>query len=402
MALIKSAYFWAVAVRVLLIVFYPFALQGDAVDYVQMATNIADGHGISRCPDAPFPPTNQRPPAYPLVLSLLYALGLKHHVWAGLLNLVFDLFSMRLAGLWGKDLKFKSAKYIPWVVGFCPLLVTFSMYPLTESLSMMLFLAATVLAFRQRMVASGLIWGVLSLTRSYFLLFPAFLFVLRPSDVWKRKSLAVLVLAGFVVPLAWMARNYAVDGRIALTQGGLAGFQSYAGLCIKGFDWWQDDRVREFLKPEPIKEVLVSHCMRDEEVAAIDRRIWPLIADCVTEHPVETVRNFLVKTVNLFINWGQFLPYSRIPFPVIWFINGLMFMVWGFMTGTLLFSRPKPEPRSWRIALSYGLIVMLYVVGVTIPFAVDARYLLAGVIVIVLVCLEAVLRRSKKTASRKR
>ena len=388
----KSPYLWAILIRLVFMVLVPIALQGDAVDYIQMARNLAAGHGFSRCYSEPFVATAQRPPLYPLALALMYLIGLGSEFGAVLLNMICDLVSMRLARMWGDELKLTWAKKIPWVIGLCPLLITYGMYPTTENMSITLFFLALVLTYRTRPLQAGLAWGLLSLCRSYFLLFPIVLGIFGPTRrgprSWKRGPLTILIVASFIAPTCWMVRNKIVLNRIAFTQTSMVGWQTNQGLCYANFDWWNPAQVEKLVSDPVMQRIMSSHCSSESEIAGFDSQAKAEVYKCVTEHPLATVRNVLTKGVHLFINWGLFMPYNRVPFIIQQIINAFLLLYWLCVIRILFTHRQKGG--GLQDAVHFSLLNIGYIFLVTLPFAVDARYLLGPFLTLLIAILEMV------------
>lgn len=399
---LRSPVFWAIALRVGVFSYLsPIEFRGDAADYENIAVNLANGHGLSRCPVSPYPLTAQRPPLYPFLLSGLYFLG-AGNLWASFfLNLAFDLFSLGLARHFAALAGFSSAiaRTFAWFVALCPLLIAYAPYPTTENLSAMLFLIASIFLFRlgvacrqdQRSaprasgrasflaVSGGLVWGLLALCRSYFLLFPGFLLLIRPSPKWRRRWLALLVASSFIVPATWVARNQAVFGHPTFSQGAGIGWQAYQGLCFTNFDWWNMENVRSVYAHPILSRMLASSCAPDDFLGALDRQVREeVVQKCVVDQPFQAALNVAVKGAMLFINWGQFMPYTEIPAALRWTVNVFLLFYW-WSVGWVFWrnrdrgsARGRGDPAVYR----FGIAGLVYVTAITIPFAVDARYLL--------------------------
>lgn len=389
-AALASPYLWAVLARVAIVVFVPRSMQGDAIDYHLIANNLSSGRGFSRCWAEPFYLTSQRPPLYPIALALVYLVGVSQAWAAILLNGFCDLLSMWLARVLADDLRLKSARFAPWIVGFCPLLITYGAYPTTENLSILLFLVALVLTFRRMPVSAGISWGLVSLCRSYYLLLPLLFLAFRPSPWWTRRALALMAALSFVAPVAWMTRNHYAVGKFGFTQGGMVGWQTYQGLLFPAFDWWRPEQVDELFSVPEVVDMARAQCVPDDAIFELDQRVLALVKEGVAERPLETARNVLIKGVNLFVNWGLIMPYNRVPFLVTHLINGLLFAFW-FVVGALALRwhrSGRRGPEGMRDLLKFSAVAIGYVFAVTLPFAVDARYLLGPFLTIFLVALD--------------
>jgi hypothetical protein len=80
------------------------------------------------------------------------------------------------------------------------------------------------------------------------------------------------------------------------------------------------------------------------------------------------------------------LPYSEIPIWIRWPVNAFLAYYW-WCAGLVLFRKRKGKGDG--TALWYAGSGIVYVLGVTLPFSVDARYLLGPFLLMLLVALEA-------------
>lgn len=394
--LLKSPYTWVVLTRGLVFLLVPYAMRGDAGDYFYLAENLANGNGFSRCPWEPHPPTAERPPLFPFLNSALFLSGLPFPFSAFVLNLGLDLISVRLAIALGSVLQFRTAWALPWIVVICPFLLTYSQYPSHENISVTLALAAAYLLFTSRYAWSGLLFGVLTLARSYFLLFPLALLLVRPSPRMPRKAIAILVGTSFIVPTLWGIRNHFTLGTFAFSQTSGAGTQIHIGLTRLRFDWWDRSDVKWINSHPVLVRTQFAQCKPDSELAAVNGEINQMTRDFIRENPGQTLKHVAAKTWVLFNGWGQLFPYLRMPKPVMRIIEVLMLVFW-FLIIRALIHGPRltgdpPRDRRGQNLQAFGRLAVLstlYVFGVTLPFAVDARYLLVPVILIVMAALES-------------
>jgi hypothetical protein len=367
-----NPYLWAIALRVGLLALMRPHPRGDAADFQAIAHNIAAGHGFSRCWLPPFPATSQRPPLYPLILSILYRFNVTDVYGPAALNLAFDLLSMKVSEKFAKAVSLPWPRVFPWILAICPMLITMGSYPLTESLSVFLFFLATYYFFAGTPRRSGLIFGFLALCRSYYLLFPALLAATRPIKQHSRKTLIIAAIFGLAAPSIWVARNQVTLGHPLFSQTGTAGAQSYVGLCRRNFDWWDPSDAQDVLGSSPFREIFASQCMKDDELLSLNAEAWKQTGLCVHNHPGEVTINTLVKTWNLFIEWGQIFPYDYVPKSQRYLIDLLMVLLWARMIWLWAgLHRRNPDP------FHYAFLNILYVVIITLPFGIDARYLLA-------------------------
>jgi hypothetical protein len=199
--------------------------------------------------------------------------------------------------------------------------------------------------------------------------------VIRPSREWRRAWLALAFAASFVPVGAWVARNAATFGHASFSQASTVGWQSYQGLCFTNFDWWDRDDVAFYVNHPVLSRMLQSSCMKDDELGALDAQVKKEMLDrCLLGAPAQAAVNVAAKGTMLFINWGQFLPYTEIPAELRWAVNACLALYWWCVAWAL--GRRFRSLAAESAPARYAVLGLGYVVLVTLPFAVDARYLL--------------------------
>ena len=379
-------YLCAIALRFAMMSAFPRKFMGDAGDFHLLALNVAAGHGLSRCNSAPFIASTVRPPLYPLILGYLYKLGANPDYASILLNGTCDLVSIGLIFQIAQTLKFSTVRYAPWIIALCPLLITYGMYPTTENMSVTLFLAASLLMIRKKPGFSGLFWGLLSLCRSYYLLFPWALALLRPIKSYGKKAYVTLALASLIAPAGWVIRNYQELHRFEFSQTSTAGWQSYLGIARANFDWWKPTDLADMFRHPVFSKMMASHCSQEDELKRLDGEARILVRKFIFEHPFEALRNVAIKTINLFANWGLLMPYDRVPYILESTVNAILCLYW-FCAVRLIWRRKKLKGPHEEF-LRFSLLNVLYIFLVTLPFSIDARYLLTAFLVLFLCVLE--------------
>jgi hypothetical protein len=385
---LKNPYLWALFVRLSLLAFTDLRIAGDAGDYLLLARNIIDGHGFSRCPVAPFPLTAQRPPLYPYFLSFLSLFGMEGAKPAGVANAILDLGSMYFLGSIGRVLHFKSAARLPWIVALFPPMVGLSLYPLTESLSIFLFLGATLLAFRSQWVSSGLLWGALALCRSYMVLFAPLLaiFYLRQRKMSLR-HFGKLIVSASLFPVFWVVRNYLTVGLLTFSQSAGASLQSYLGFCFTRFDWWHEADVKAIFGIPLFSQILNGQCLEDSKIMELGAQGWGVVKQCIAQNPLGAAGNWGVKELNGLFDWGRIFIYENMPELVVQLGYFAMILVWIRMV-FLIRSMPLLTAQ-WKQARSYFLLTLIYLGGVTAPFGLDARYFLPPTLLALMLAVES-------------
>jgi 4-amino-4-deoxy-L-arabinose transferase-like glycosyltransferase len=186
--------------------------QTDAAQYVRIAHNFAIGHGI-----ADYYPQVQdhlrvhatafRPPLYPALLGALFKLFGTHLAVAQAANAVLgaivvvlaDIVATRIAGP-------RAGLAASGIVALTPSLLANDLVPLSEPLSLVLFLLVLLLLIERRWVTAGFATGLLLLTRPSG---PALLLAAGGWLVWKAGWKATLRFAAtaMVTVAPWVVRN---------------------------------------------------------------------------------------------------------------------------------------------------------------------------------------------------
>jgi Dolichyl-phosphate-mannose-protein mannosyltransferase len=232
----------------------------DEREYILMAERIISGGG--------FVDSNGfhsvRAPLYPLVLAGVFAVSggsvaLAHVVGCLLGALAVYLGHLLALRMWGDP---KSALFAAGILAFLPSLVIYSTLLLTETLYIVLFLAA-FLAAEQALrepngisaTVLGVCAGLASLTRPVFFGFVPIMFVilLRTGGRSLARPLAVAAVAWIVVLAPWTARNFVLLGEFVPVASGagsafLTGNNPFATGTWRvepGFEGWFDSRARE-------------------------------------------------------------------------------------------------------------------------------------------------------------
>jgi len=223
----------------LLVVVLQTPPRGDEADYHALALNIAAGEGYVL---ANGQVTARRPPSYPFFLSVWYlaaagdpAVGRIVQVLLG--TLIVWMVYVLAASLFDR----RTAEAASLLAALNPFLVFASSYLLTENLYICILLVLLIFLARaegspnrpgMRAVVSGILIGVLSLTRPGGFLFAGFvvawIVMQRGQTAW-RKAACLLLFAGAVLFTLspWLARNHRVFDRWIpfTTHGGITFYQ---------------------------------------------------------------------------------------------------------------------------------------------------------------------------------
>jgi 4-amino-4-deoxy-L-arabinose transferase-like glycosyltransferase len=193
------------------------ALDADALQYHLLATNVADGKGISDTfPSIELHATAYRPPVYPLLLGGWYrvfgtgeGIGRGFAVVIGVALVVTTYLVVRRHA---ETLVATSAAVL---VAIFPPLVANDTVPLTESTSLILILLLVDAVLNRKPVLAGVWCGLLTLTRPSAQLLILFVVAwLWVKLGWRRALVAALLFAVVLTP--WLVRNAVQLGRPVL------------------------------------------------------------------------------------------------------------------------------------------------------------------------------------------
>jgi dolichyl-phosphate-mannose-protein mannosyltransferase len=215
-------------------------LTRDEVEYLDLAQQVATGHGLHYPDDAA--DRFSRAPLYPLFAAVvLRASGNERTAFTStpaplkLTQSALGVLSVWLLGcLAGRYAGPRGAIAAAWIAAVYPPLVWLSAYAFSESLYIPLALSAVVLLTRpvdeeesspaatRLTVIGGLLCGLAALTRPAHL---AFLACATLWMLWRRQAqrAAILCAAAILVIIPWTIRNYREHGRVILiaAEGGV-------------------------------------------------------------------------------------------------------------------------------------------------------------------------------------
>jgi hypothetical protein len=197
-----------------------------------------------------------------------------------------------------------------------------------------------------------------------------------------------MVVFSLVAPSLWVARNYRAFGRPIFSQSVTTGWQAYQGLCFTNFDWWNADDVTRVFQHPVLSQMIRNYCTTDEEMGGLDAEVRSeVIHECVLGRPLDAAFNVAAKGIMLFINWGQVLPYTEVPVWIRWPINAFLAFYWWCVAVVVI--RQRKKQGFAREGARFAGLGLIYVALVTIPFAVDARYLLGPFLIMLALALES-------------
>ena len=367
---------------------YVVATQGmhptpwsDAADYDGLAWNLTRGLGFVLEGRGGLYATAFRPPVVPWITSLLYR-GIGHDYLGALLlqcaigALVPPLLARFAGMLFGGAV----GALAGWLAVIEPVLVFFSGYLLTETtfcaalLVALLLTAAWVKTPRAgRALASGLAWGVATLTRPTALLLPvvaaawAWVPLGLTTDARERARQLLIVVLGMVLVIApWTLRNaVALHAFVPVTTGGGRALLDSNNPVV-----WNDPGARggalSLYRVEPwashfrgLSEPAADAYAQREAVAFLRAHVaeWPAMAAA----KLARFWRLTAETASTGGAWQS--PASRLRRVIdpllVWSIVAFPFAVWGLV-------RTWRGPRRWFQLLP--VLVILYFMALAIVY----------------------------------
>jgi 4-amino-4-deoxy-L-arabinose transferase-like glycosyltransferase len=231
-------------------------LTSDAAQYNFLAANLARGRGfVDTFPQLGLHQTAFRPPAYPALLSVVYRIfGESIGVGRFVNVLIGTAVVVLLVRLVHPVLGSRAALAGGVAAAIAPNLIANDTYILTEPLSLLLLVLLLGTTINRRWVLSGLLTGLLVLTRpsaQYLVIVLAVWFVVTIG--WRKAVLFVGLAALVVAP--WIARNWVQLGSpVLVTSNGfnLAAMYSVPADELGAFvdpirnPYWDDRRLDQF------------------------------------------------------------------------------------------------------------------------------------------------------------
>jgi len=282
---------------------------GDSPRYLQLARNLADGHGFSAAKAPPYQPEVFRAPLYPLFLAGLMRCGL------GIPAMIVVQLLLHLIGAWCTARLLTTAGARPGLgllaaTAACahPAMVRWSSAITTESLCMVLF-CATALLLTQYLVAPsprravflGLCWAALFLVRTEFVVLAPVLLFFAALRGWRTapRTLAYLLLAMAVPSTAWVARNLAVVPGVSRPFGAGAGMT----LWIRSVEIREPDiPKRDSFLHDP-RFLTLSYGTDPRAAYEADGQLGKEALEVFRQHPGEFASGAVVKAI--FREWVE-------------------------------------------------------------------------------------------------
>ncbi len=189
-------------------------LQGDAIEYQEIASSLLAGNGFS----SNGAPTTMRPPLYPAFLAAVYATLGPQAVFplqaglTGLLVVLCFLIGRRLGGTGAGILAGLAIALYPPIQAASSMVVSEAHFTLLFIGAIAVMLTGKPFSGRKALLV-GILLGLATLTRPTLLLLPvAFLLLLRVGVPWRFVSVVALSFGLTLAP--WIVRNYQVTGTL--------------------------------------------------------------------------------------------------------------------------------------------------------------------------------------------
>ena len=208
-------------------------IYGDAVGYIELATNLREGNGFVSTLGGGVVPDTFRTPGLPLLLSpftgSVFGLFVYFLILSAIASFAIPAFTWHI----GRSLFNERVGFLAAVLtAFEPMLIFFSWLPLTEIPFMIIFLA-TISAFLKSVEKESVIWILISgallgyslLIRPSFVpvvgisLLAIFLYFLLRDKKFSAQIILIGVVAGAVL-FPWYVRTHDLTGRWALSGTG--------------------------------------------------------------------------------------------------------------------------------------------------------------------------------------
>lgn len=248
-AVVRAAY-WAVVTP-------DWIPNADADQYLRLARALADGDGYSLVfPQLEMHATAFRPPLYPALLSIPTWIFGDDVLWPSrLLSLLISLGVIALTVVFVRRMAGPLAGVVAGIaVAVTPNLVANDTVTLTEPLALLLLVGLLIALDDERAVLSGILLGLLFLTRpnAYLILIVVVVTLWRLVG-WRKALIGLACCAAVVVP--WLVRNQVQVGTFRLatsdgfTMAAIYGppAQERGRFVDPVFDpWYEDHRDGEF------------------------------------------------------------------------------------------------------------------------------------------------------------
>ena len=216
-------------------------LESDEVDYYKIGKNLCQLHKFDSAYDGIQTPTMSRPPVYPFLISVFYCLNGRNPNFVRAFQILLFIGIIVLVYLIAKLIfNEKTARISSTLTALYPAIGILTGFLLTEILFVFLSLLGTfflTLFFKTQKgnyaFWSGIFFGLATLTRSVFLLFPIFLiffllFYQRFKITNLLKKSFLLFFAFILVISPWLIRNYVVFREFNISDVGSAMFYNRA------------------------------------------------------------------------------------------------------------------------------------------------------------------------------
>jgi len=220
----------ALLVRLCFVLFFPPRPTNwdDAGSWDSVGWNVCLGKGFLENDSSP---TQQRPPAYPIFLAIVYFLFGHSFLWVKISQAVLDTFTVFiLYNISKKYFDEKTSLLVSLVLALYPPLIVYNGV-IGSEICFTFFLALTLLVLTNTVCInstklygiSGVILGITTLCRSTTIFYPIFFLIglLIVKKNFFLKGLIVFLLFFVITLLPWTLRNYFTSGSFSpLAAGG--------------------------------------------------------------------------------------------------------------------------------------------------------------------------------------
>jgi 4-amino-4-deoxy-L-arabinose transferase-like glycosyltransferase len=185
-----------------------------------------------------------RPPFLPIILGFVWRIGINPFIFGKILAIIFTLSTIFLTYILGEKVRKNVGMYAAILVGFTPVLFSFSVVPLTDIPSTFFTLAAVYYFLKNKNVVAGICSGIAFLFRfpQALILFPLLITALvsgRNTFSERVRTAWNIVFGFFIITLPYFIINYILFSNpfLPITAGNVVTANSSFLEVFKNFNY---------------------------------------------------------------------------------------------------------------------------------------------------------------------
>jgi hypothetical protein len=274
----------AFCVRLLMTVFVDIKLANDAATYVLMARNLLEHGTFSHDLAPPYLPSAYRPPLYPAMLAIVFAVAGHSLLAVQLVQIGISLFTVWILFRCVGMLQPEIGRWSLWLLALAPFDAVYSVAFLSEGFTSF-FLSAglatwAVMKSRWRWLVLGGAFGFATLCRDIYIALPPFFaftwLLLGAGRIRERVRAGALVIAAtLLVVSTWSIRNALVLEKWVPVTAGRLGMSLWMGSWAIDFRNVQEKDGRKIFPAEAYLDEAERHAherlMQQADAAALDQ-----------------------------------------------------------------------------------------------------------------------------------